>query len=51
MLKEWPKESMEPPFHLSKQKKSQALDVEIYEDCTDLLYAQNFGFQWKIYKS
>ena len=35
-------EAMESPFHLSKGRKSQALDSKVYEDCMDLLYAHNF---------
>lgn len=33
---------MESPFHLSKGRKSQALDAEVYENCMDFLYAHNF---------
>lgn len=40
--KQWPKEAMETPFHLSKGRKSQALDAEVYENCMDFLYAHNF---------
>lgn len=40
--KQWPKEAMESSFHLSKGRKIQTLDGEVYEDCTDLLYVHNF---------
>lgn len=40
--KQWPREAMESPFHLSRGRKSQALDDEVYEDSTRLPYAHKF---------
>lgn len=42
MLKAVTKQAMESPVHLSKGRKSQALDAEVYKNCMDFLYAHNF---------